>query len=69
MIIRELRSKRNAEQTEIEQDARLWLKDVYIKVTVVSLTTSGPTAQVAWHVCQLASLVVTRTGLGSLLGK
>ena len=69
MNIRELRSRRNVGQTVIGLDGKRWLQAVYIKVTVVSLTTSGPTAQVAWHVCQLASLVVTRTGLGNLLGK
>jgi hypothetical protein len=69
MNIRALHYKRNAERIVTELDAKLWLKDVYIKATVVSLTTSGPTAQVAWHTFQLVSLVVTRTGLGSLLGK
>jgi hypothetical protein len=69
MNIRALHYKRSAELTVTGRDAKLWLKDVYIKATVVSLTTSGPTAQVAWHTLQLVSLVVTRTGLGSLLGK
>lgn len=69
MIIRELRSRRSVAQTVTGLDVKQWPRAVYIKVTVVSLTTSGPTAQAGWLVCQLASLVVTRTGLGNLLGK
>ena len=69
MIIRELRSKRSVGQIVTAQDAKRCVQAVYIKATVVSLTTSGPTAQAAWYTLQLVSLVVTRTGLGNLLGK
>lgn len=45
-----------------ELDARLCAKDVYIKATEWSLTTSGPTGRAAWIVSQFVWLVATRIG-------
>ena len=52
----------------IEHGVKPFAKDVYIKVTVWSLTTSGSTGKVAWLTCQLASLVVQRIGVANLRG-
>jgi hypothetical protein len=60
--------KNNVEPIVIVHGVERCVKVVYIKATALSLTTSGSTGEVAWRMCQLVSLVVMQTGLGSHLG-
>ena len=53
-------NKSNGVRTEIALAARLCGKVVYINMTERSLTTSGTTVMVHWHMCQLVWLASTQ---------
>ena len=61
-------NKFGVEWPETVHVARHYARAVYIRVTILSLTTSGTTGQVLWTTSQLGWYLATRTGLVNHLG-